>query len=123
MGTGTGNKRKSCGHRGCDFRTSSLLAMTDHRKSLGHSQVSPIKKSRNLLKSTGSSPSRAILLCGYKDCDFTSNHLFYLSYHRRQRNHFITDEDKKSALAEQKRDKLAKKIEQCQESSLRTLST
>ena len=94
--TGTGNKRKSCGHPGCDFRTSSLVAMTDHRKSLGHSQVSPIKKSRNLLKSTsagtGSSPSRATLLCGYKDCDFTSKYLSNLSRHRRRRNHFITDE-------------------------------
>merc|ERR1712079_945154 len=88
---------------------------------LGHSQVSPIKKSRNLLKSTsagtGSSPSRATLLCGYKDCDFTSKYLSNLSRHRRRRNHFITDEDKKSALAEQKRDELAKKIEQSQESS------
>ena len=89
----TGRKRKSCGHPGCDFRTSSLVAMTDHRKSLGHSMVSP-KKSRKLLQSPGS-PSRATLLCGYKECDFTSKYLSNLSRHRRRRNHFITEEVRK----------------------------
>ena len=89
----TGRKRKSCGHPGCDFRTSSLVAMTDHRKSLGHSMVSP-KKSRKLLQSPAS-PSRATLLCGYKECDFTSKYLSNLSRHRRRRNHFITEEVRK----------------------------
>ena len=57
--------------------------------SIGHRATSDVFEAS---VGTGSSPSRATLLCGYKDCDFTSKYLSNLSRHRRWRNHFITDE-------------------------------
>ena len=51
-------------------------------------------------------------MCGYKDCDFITKYMSNLSRHRKRRNHYLTDDDKREAEAEEKRDEIAKKIEQ-----------
>ena len=42
-------------------------------------------------------PHTPTLLCGYKNCDFTSKYHSNLSRHRKRCKHFTTNEDKKSA--------------------------
>ena len=101
-------KRRSCGQSGCDYRTSSMVKMAEHRKSLGHN-TSSISSPR---KSSSSANNTLKLMCGYKDCDFITKYMSNLSRHRKRRNHYLTDDDKREAEAEEKRDEIAKKIEQ-----------
>jgi len=101
-------KRRSCGQSGCDYRTSSMVKMAEHLKSLGHN-TSSISSPR---KSSGSANNTLKLMCGYKDCDFITKYMSNLSRHRKRRNHYLTDDDKREAEAEEKRDEIAKKIEQ-----------
>ena len=118
-------KEKTCGTPDCSYSTNSLVKLTEHRRSLGHTinnSITPKKrKNSSNHNSTSSSPNKMTkLFCGYKDCEFSSGYLSNLCRHRKRKCHYLTEEDKKMAEAEEKRDSIAKEIEQSQENDTST---
>lgn len=103
-------KRLSCGNSGCNYRTTSRLKMSEHRKEKGH--LTPGKRSKVTLPSSKSPSKLPLTKCGFVGCDFSTRYHSNLSRHRRRRNHFLTDEDRNEAVAEAQRDEIARQIEE-----------